>query len=66
MKPAKRAQARGQPVAFAAEMLGSLPRCDQRRWGETYLRGHATSLGALSALRMCSSDRRLRSPSSRR
>jgi SRSO17 transposase len=39
MKPAELAQARGALVAFAAEMLGSLPRCDQRRWGETYLRG---------------------------
>jgi len=39
MKPAELAQARGDLVAFAAEMLGSLPRCDQRRWGETYLRG---------------------------
>ena len=39
MKPAELAQARGELVAFAAEMLGSLPRSDQRRWGETYLRG---------------------------
>jgi SRSO17 transposase len=39
MKPAELAKARGELVAFAAEMLGSLPRCDQRRWGETYLRG---------------------------
>ena len=39
MKPAELAQARGDLVAFAAQMLGSLPRCDQRRWGETYLRG---------------------------
>jgi SRSO17 transposase len=39
MRPAELAQARGQLVAFAAEMLGSLPRSDQRRWGETYLRG---------------------------
>src|SRR5665647_3571041 len=39
MKPAELAQARGELVAFAAEVLGSLPRCDQRRWGETYLRG---------------------------
>ena len=35
MKPAELAQARGQLVAFAAEMLASLPRPDQRRWGET-------------------------------
>jgi SRSO17 transposase len=39
MKPAELAQARGELVAFAAEMLASLPRRDQRRWGETYLRG---------------------------
>lgn len=39
MKPAELAQARGDLVAFAAEMLASLPRSDQRRWGETYLRG---------------------------
>src|SRR5665647_579376 len=39
MKPAELAQARGELVAFAAEVLGSLPRADQRRWGETYLRG---------------------------
>ena len=31
MKPAELAQARGDLVAFAAEMLDSLPRCDQRR-----------------------------------
>ena len=39
MKPAELAQARGELVAFAAEMFASLPRSDQRRWGETYLRG---------------------------
>ena len=39
MKPAELAQARGALVAFAAEMLAPLPRCDQRLWGETYLRG---------------------------
>jgi SRSO17 transposase len=39
MKPAELAKSRGDLVAFAAEILGSLPRCDQRRWGETYLRG---------------------------
>ena len=39
MKPAELAQARGDLVAFAAEMLAPLPRSDQRRWGETYLRG---------------------------
>jgi hypothetical protein len=35
MKPAEPAKARGELVAFAAEMLASLPRPDQRRWGET-------------------------------
>ena len=39
MKPAELAQARGELVAFAAEVLVPLPRSDQRRWGETYLRG---------------------------
>jgi SRSO17 transposase len=39
MKPAELAQARGELLAFAAEMLGSLPRSDQRRWGGIYLRG---------------------------
>ena len=39
MKPAELAKARGELVAFAAEMLAPLPRRDQRRWGETYLRG---------------------------
>jgi hypothetical protein len=39
MKPAELAEARGDLVAFTAEMLASLPRRDQRRWGETYLRG---------------------------
>ena len=39
MKPAELARARGDLVAFAAQMLAPLPRSDQRRWGETYLRG---------------------------
>jgi len=39
MKPVELAKARGELVAFAAEMLASLPRSEQRRWGETYLRG---------------------------
>ena len=30
---------RGRLVAFAEEMLAPLPRRDQRRWGEVYLRG---------------------------
>jgi SRSO17 transposase len=33
------ARVRGRLVAFAEEMLASLPRSDQRRWGEVYLRG---------------------------
>ena len=33
MRPAELAQARGYLVAFAAQVLGSLPRSDQRRWG---------------------------------
>jgi len=43
MKPAELAQARGALVAFAAEVLAPLPRSDQRRWGETYLRGLCSS-----------------------
>ena len=39
MRPAELARARGELVAFAAEVLASLPRSDQRRWGEIYLRG---------------------------
>ena len=39
MKPAELAQARGDLVAFAAEVFAPLARSDQRRWGETYLRG---------------------------
>jgi SRSO17 transposase len=39
MKPTELAQARSRLVTFAGEMLASLPRSDQRRWGETYLRG---------------------------
>jgi SRSO17 transposase len=30
---------RGRLVAFAGELLAPLPRSDQRRWGEVYLRG---------------------------
>ncbi|MBM3148154.1 MAG: transposase [Actinobacteria bacterium] len=39
MRPAQLAEVRADLLAFAAEMFGSLPRCDQRRWAETYLRG---------------------------
>ena len=39
MRPVELAQARGELVAFAAQVLAPLPRSDQRRWGETYLRG---------------------------
>lgn len=35
MRPAELAQARGELVAFAAQVLAPLPRSDQRRWGET-------------------------------
>jgi len=41
MKPAELAKVRGRLVAFAEEMLASLARKDQRRWGECYLRGLA-------------------------
>jgi SRSO17 transposase len=33
------ARVRGRLVEFAGEMLGSMARKDQRRWGEVYLRG---------------------------
>ncbi len=39
MKPAELAQVRERLLAFTAQMFASLPRSDQRRWGETYLRG---------------------------
>jgi SRSO17 transposase len=39
MKPAELAQVREQLLAFAAEVFASLARSEQRRWGETYLRG---------------------------
>lgn len=39
MKPTELAKTRGRLVAFATEMFASLPRSDQRRWGEVYLRG---------------------------
>ena len=39
MKPTELAQVRCELLAFAAEMFASLPRSEQRRWGETYLRG---------------------------
>src|SRR3954467_15376098 len=39
MTPEKMAQVRPRLVAFAAEMLGELPRSDQRAKGELYLRG---------------------------
>lgn len=42
MKPAELAQVRAELLAFAAEMFAPLPRSDQRRWGETYLRGLMT------------------------
>jgi SRSO17 transposase len=39
MTPEEMAQVRPRLVAFAAEMLGELPRSDQRDKGELYLRG---------------------------
>ena len=39
MTPAELARVRRCVVGFAAEVFGSLPRADQRRWGEVYLRG---------------------------
>src|SRR3954462_10809162 len=39
MTPEEMAQVRPRLVAFAAEMLGELPRSDQRAKGEMYLRG---------------------------
>src|SRR3954468_826474 len=39
MTPEEMAQVRPRLVAFAAEMLGELPRSDQRAKGELYLRG---------------------------
>src|SRR3954468_8396032 len=39
MTPEEMAQVRPRLVAFAAEMLGELPRSDQRPKGELYLRG---------------------------
>src|SRR3982751_1626776 len=39
MTPEEMAQVRPRLVAFAAEMLGELPRSDQRATGELYLRG---------------------------
>jgi hypothetical protein len=42
MKPEELPQVRGGLIAFAGEMFASLPRSDQRRWGEIYLRGLMT------------------------
>ena len=39
MRPVELARVRARLVAFAEEMLASLPRSDQRRWGAVYLRG---------------------------
>lgn len=39
MKPAELARVREGLLSFTAEMFASLPRSDQRRWGEVYLRG---------------------------
>ena len=63
MKPAELGEVRADLLAFVEEMFASLPRSDQRRWGETYLRGlmldsalhsrrsvHMFTVHALSAL----------------
>jgi SRSO17 transposase len=39
MTPAELARVRRRLVAFAEAMFAPLPRADQRRWGECYLRG---------------------------
>jgi hypothetical protein len=39
MTPAELARVRRRLVAFATEVFRPLPRADQRRWGEVYLRG---------------------------
>jgi hypothetical protein len=39
MTPEEMDQVRPRLVAFAAEMLGGLARCDQRATGELYLHG---------------------------
>jgi hypothetical protein len=42
MTPQEIAEVRPRLVAFAAEMLGDLPRSDQRAAGELYVRGLLT------------------------
>src|SRR6266436_7358370 len=42
MTPEEMAEVRPELVAFAAEMLGGLPRRDQRAAGELYVRGLLT------------------------
>ena len=39
LKPTQLQRVRGRLEAFAAEMFDSMPRKDQRGWGEVYLRG---------------------------
>ena len=39
LKPTQLQRVRGRLEAFAAEMFDSMPRKDQREWGEVYLRG---------------------------
>ena len=39
LKPTQLRRVRGRLEEFAAEMFDSMPRKDQRRWGEVYLRG---------------------------
>jgi SRSO17 transposase len=39
LSPGELSRVRGHLVEFASEMFDSVPRKDQRRWGEVYLRG---------------------------
>jgi DDE superfamily endonuclease len=39
MTPAQLRRVRTRLLAFAEDIFGSIPRKDQRRWGQTYLRG---------------------------
>ena len=39
LTPAKLRRVRGRLVDFAGQMFEPMPRKDQRRWGEVYLRG---------------------------
>jgi SRSO17 transposase len=39
MTPAQLRRVRTRLAAFAEDLLASIPRKDQRRWGQSYLRG---------------------------